>query len=249
VKLLVVLLMLVAAEGGGASLKDIYARGETLDFDLSWSRISGGAARMTIAPITGDRYRITSVGKSGTFFSNFFKVRDEIESIVDREDFSTLEYHKILYEGRRHKVELTVVDERRNVAFRKGKAIPVPHPIFDPLSLIYYIRLLDLSAGKTHDFTIIADGKVYTVQTRIVNRETITTPAGEFKTVVIEPKMESRSGVFRDEQSRLLIWYSDDYRHLPVLIRSDVKIGSITATLRGTKSGVDSIEPETRKGQ
>jgi len=34
-----------------------------------------------------------------------------------------------------------------------------------------------------------------------------------------------------------------------VRIRSDVKIGSITATLRGTRPGVDSIEPDTRMAQ
>lgn len=244
-----VVVLLIAGDMAGETLPQIYATGETLDFDLSWTRISGGSARMTIAPIGAGRLRITSIGKSGTFFSRFFKVRDEIESIVDRDDFSTLEYHKILDERGRHKHELTVVDERKSVALRKGKAIGVPHPVFDPLSLIYYIRSLDLATGKTHEFTIIADGKVYTVQTRVITRETITTPAGTFDTVVIEPKMESTASVFKDEQSRLLIWYSDDDRHLPVRIRSDVKIGSITATLRGTKTGVDSVEPVTRTGQ
>ncbi|HEV8658249.1 MAG TPA: DUF3108 domain-containing protein [Thermoanaerobaculia bacterium] len=244
-----VVMLLIAGETAGATLPQMYAAGETLDFDLSWTRISGGSARMTIAPIGGDRLRITSIGKSGTFFSRFFKVRDEIESIVDRDDFSTLEYHKVLDERGRRKDELTVVDERRSVALRKGKAIGVPHPVFDPLSLIYYIRSLDLGSGKTHEFTIVADGKIYIVQTRVISRETITTPAGTFNTVVIEPKMESTAGVFRDEQSRLLIWYSDDDRHLPVRIRSELKIGSITATLRGTKTGVDSVEPVTRTGQ
>jgi uncharacterized protein DUF3108 len=243
------IVVLIAAQTGGATLKETYAGGETLDFDLSWSRISGGAARMTIAPIGPDRLRLTSVGKSGTFFSNFFKVRDEIESIVDRDDFSTIEYHKVLDERGKRKDELTVVDQAKSVAFRKGKSIAVPRPVFDPLSLIYHIRTLDLAPGRAHEFTIIADGKVHTVRAEVVNRETIETAAGTFQTVVVEPKMEAQAGVFRDEQTRLLIWYSDDARHLPVRIRSDVKIGSITASLRAVRNGVDSIEPVTRTGQ
>jgi hypothetical protein len=248
-RLITVLLLTMATAANAQSLRAIYAAGETLDYDLSWSRVSGGAARMTIAPIDQDRLRITSVGKSGTFFSRFFKVRDEIESIVDTDNFSTLQYHKVLQEGSKRKDELTIVDERAHVALRKGKASSVPNPVFDPLSLMYYVRGLDLTVGKTHEFTIVADGKVYKVSAVVTNRETIETPAGTFNTIVVEPKMESQAGVFKDEQKRLLIWYSDDARHIPVRIRSDVKIGSITVSLRSMKAGVDEIEPQTRAGQ
>lgn len=249
-KLIAIFVLLAAAEVGGATVKEIYAQGETLDYDLSWSRISGGAARMTIAPIGDqDRLRITSIAKSGTFFSMFFKVRDEIESVVSSNDFSTIEYHKILLEGSKRKDELTIIDTKNNVALRKGTAIHVPRPVFDPLSLMYYVRGLELTPGKVHEFTIIADGKIYKVSAAVGDRETITTPAGTFNTVVVEPKMESQAGVFKDEQTRLLIWYSDDARHLPVRIRSDVKIGSITVALRAVKSGVTDTEPVVRPGQ
>ncbi len=204
---------------------------------------------MTIAPISGDRLRITSIAKSGTFFSHFFKVRDEIESIVGNDDFSTLQYHKMLQEGSKRKDELTVIDERHKVAIRKGKTVAVPQPVFDPISLMYYVRGLDLTPGKVHNFTIVADGKVYDVAAHVVERQTIGVPAGTFKTILVEPQMESSAGVFKDEQKRLLIWYTDDARHIPVRIRSDLKIGSITVSLRSVKSGVDNIEPETRAGQ
>jgi len=240
------LLMSVAAD---SPVRKVFDSGETLDFNLQWVRVSGGAARMTIAPIEDGRYRITSVGKSGTFFSRFFKVRDEIESIVDGDTFSTLQYHKILDERGKRKDELTVVDEARGIATRKGKTIKVPKPVFDPLSLIYYLRLLDLTPGLSHEFTVLADGKMYTVHASVLQRETITTPAGTYQTVVVEPMMESQQGVFRDEQKRLLVWYSDDERHIPVRIRSDLNIGSITATLRQIMPGVTSTEPVTSRGQ
>ena len=160
-------------------------------------------------------------------------MRDEIESIVGSDDFSTLQYHKMLQEGSKRKDELTVIDERHHVAIRKGKSVAVPDPIFDPISLMYYVRTLDLTPGKTHEFTIVADGKVYKVAAVVGERETIGTPAGTFKTIVVEPRMESSAGMFKDEQKRLLIWYTDDARHIPVRIRSDLKIGSITVSLRG----------------
>ncbi|HEU4523292.1 MAG TPA: DUF3108 domain-containing protein [Thermoanaerobaculia bacterium] len=238
------LMLLVAAGVSAAPIDDRFIAGETLNYNLHWTRISGGSARMTIAPLNGDRYRITSVGKSSAFFSRFFKVRDEIESIVSRDTFSTLQYHKLLDERGRKKDELTVIDPEKNAATRKGKIIEVPDRIFDPLSLIYYLRMLDLSEGAVHDFTVIADGKLYSVHAVVTGRETITTPAGRFDCVVVEPKMASAAGVYRDDQNRLQVWYSDDERRLPVRIRSDVNVGAITATLRSVSSGVNGTEPE-----
>ena len=72
-------------------------------------------------------------------------------------------------------------------------------------------------------------------------RESLSTPAGTFNTVVVEPKMLA-GGLFRDEGD-LRVWYTDDARHIPVQIKSDLKIGSITATLRRIRTGVTSIEP------
>ena len=248
-RLIPILILGVAALGRAATIQSLYNAGETLDYDLSWSSVSGGAARMTISPINANRYRITSVAKSGSFFSRFFRVRDEIESIVGSDDFSTLQYHKMLQEGSKRKDELTVVDERHHVAIRKGKSVPVPDPVFDPISLMYYVRGLDLTPGRTHEFTIVADGKVYKVAAVVGDRQTIGTPAGTFKTVVVEPKMESSAGMFEDDQKRLLIWFTDDARRIPVRIRSELKIGSITVSLKGMKSGVGEIEPSTRASQ
>ena len=240
--LLAAMLLLVALQAP-AAVNDSFAAGETLDFNLSWTRVSGGGARMTIAPLNGDRYRITSIGKSGAFFSRFFKVRDEIESIVDRKTFSTLQYHKVLDERGRKQDELTVVNREKNIATRKGKVVEVPDEIFDPLSLIYHVRTLDLAVGRSHEFTLLADGKLYTVHAAVTRRETITVPAGKFDCLVVEPRMASPAGVFRDDQNRLQIWISDDDQRLPVRIRSDVAIGAITATLRAVSKGVTSTEP------
>jgi hypothetical protein len=51
----------------------------------------------------------------------------------------------------------------------------------------------------------------------------------------------ANAGVQREE--RLFIWYSDDERHLPVRIRTEVKFGSVTATLKAVTSGVTSTDP------
>lgn len=229
-----------------AAVAASFLSGETLDYEVKWLKITGGTARMTVSVVPDERIRITSVAKSSPSFSRFFKVRDEIETVVGRNDFSTLSYIKKLDEdGDKHQ-EITHIEN--GVATRtkksKTKRVEVPRPVYDPISLIYHLRTRDLTVGKKHDFTVIADGKVYNVHASVVRRETITTPAGTFKTVVVEPQMEA-GGVTREE--RLWIWYSDDERHLPVRIRTEVNFGAITATLRAVSAGVGSIDPPVLK--
>ena len=227
------LLMLVAADG---PLEQTFASGETLVFSLTYLGMTGGTATMTVASVPNDatRLRMTSLAEASSSFSRIYKVRDSLETVVGRSDFSTLYYRKQQNEGGKKKDEVTVVDQAKGTFTRKGKTKVVPHPVFDPLSLIYYLRLQDLTPGRSYKFTVLADGKVYPFEVEVTKRETITTDAGKFNCVVLQPKVKG-VGIFRDEDSDLTIWYSDDARHLPVRIRSDVKIGTITASLRQVK--------------
>ena len=249
-RLLFALLLLVALPAA-ADINDIFAAGETLDFDLTWVLVTGGSARMTVGPAPGDpaHYRITSIAKSSSSFSFIFSVRDQIESIINRSDFSTIRYQKNLNEKGKKKVDTTTIDETRKTAtrvrpFKRTQQIAVPKPVFDPLSLVYHLRTLPLQPGTVQSFTVFADGKVYLLEARITKRESIDTPAGTFKTVVVEPKMLA-GGLFKDEGD-LTIWYTDDVRHIPVRIRSDVKVGAITAALRSIRPGVANPEPDSK---
>jgi len=225
-----------------SAVEQRFLEGETLDYTLRWLKVTGGTARMTISPMDdGSRYRITSVAKSSPGFSRFFKVRDEIETIVDRSDFSTVRYVKRLDEGGDKIEETTVIEDGiATRTRRKVKKIPVPRPVMDPISVIDYLRTADLSVGKSYELELIADGKRYTVHAQVVRREKVETPLGVFDCVRVEPRMVS-SGVERQE--KLLIWYTNDERKIPVRIRTEVKVGAITATLRAISGGVTSIEP------
>ena len=228
-----------------ASVAPDFEHGETLDYDLVWLKLTGGSARMTIQPQQADpsNYRITSMARTSSTFSRIYKVRDEIETVVARSNFTTLRYHKSLQEGSSRKDETTTY--ANGIATRKGKTYAVPTPVFDPLSLVYYLRTQDLTPGRTVNVTVFADKKTYDVAAHVTKRQSIDTPAGNFAAIVVEPDMEA-GGLYRDEQSKLTIWYSDDERHLPLRIRSDVKIGTITMTLRRVTAGVTSIAPDSK---
>jgi hypothetical protein len=218
-----------------------FAEGETLDYNLTWLKITGGTARMTIQPHGDDSFRINSVAHSSPSFSRIFRVRDAIETTVARGDFSTTRYVKRLDEDGDKIEEVTVIEDGIATRTRKKvKKVKVPRPVFDPISVIYLLRQRDLTPGKVYDFELIADGKLYTVHARVVRREKVQTAAGTFDCVRVEPQMLS-GGVERSE--RLFLWYSDDERKIPVRIRTEVKFGAVTATLRGVSAGVTSLDP------
>ncbi|MEK6375360.1 MAG: DUF3108 domain-containing protein [Acidobacteriota bacterium] len=249
---LIALLLIATVASAAEPVDQLFVKGETLDYTLTWLGISGGSARFTIglAPGAPDRFRITSIARSSSGFARIFRVRDEIQSFVDRELFTTIGYEKHLNERGKKKDDLTIVDREKGISIRRrpGKldqVVPVDGPLFDPLSLIYQFRRLDLRPGNHVHFMVVADGKLYAVDADVTQRETLTTPVGTFRTIAIEPQM-SAGGLFRDEDSRLTIWYSDDERRLPLRIRSDVKVGSITATLRSVRAGVTGIEPNSK---
>jgi hypothetical protein len=219
-----------------------FQEGETLDYTLRWLKVTGGTARMTVSTLEDPaRYRITSVAHSSPGFSRIFKVRDQIETVVDRRDFSTLRYVKRLDEDGDKMEETTVIEDGIAVRTRKKvRKTRVPRPIMDPISVIYHLRTLELTPGKTYPLELIADGKLYTVHADVLRVEKVETPIGVIECVRVEPRMIS-GGVEREE--RLFIWYSNDERKIPVRIRTEVKVGAITATLRAVSSGVTAIEP------
>lgn len=236
-------LILCGAEGV-PSVDEIFATGETIDYNLTWLKMPGGSARMTVEPMAGDatKLRLTFVAQTNPSFSRFFNLRDEIESIVERVSFTTLHYRKLLHEGKRNKDETTVIDPGKHEAVRRGdEYATVPTPVFDPLSIMLQLRRVDLVPGQTHRYPVFADGKLYNLEAVVTGRQVLRTEAGTFETVVVEPRMEA-GGIFQ-QKGKMTIWYTDDSRHIPVRIVTDIKIGSITATLKRVTNGVSRIDP------
>lgn len=213
----------------------VFTNGERIEYSLSWLGVVGGTAVMTVDP-SKDVIRITSEAKTQGAIARLYPVRDIIRTLITRDNFSTLRYEKTLNERGRSKQELTELDPRSGKGRRKGKEFTYRAPVLDPLSTIYYLRTLDLTPGKRHTMRLLADGKDYEIEAVVHAREKIDVEGQLFDTWLVEPKM-TQGGIFRDENNRLLIWFTADARRVPVRIRSELEFGSITATLRRTRLG------------
>jgi hypothetical protein len=73
------------------------------------------------------------------------------------------------------------------------------------------------------------------VELRFLKRERVKVPAGVYDCGVIEPLLRE-AGLFKQE-GRVTLWVSDDAYRLPIIVKSKVKVGSISAVLESVRHG------------
>jgi hypothetical protein len=86
-----------------------------------------------------------------------------------------------------------------------------------------------LEPGRSVHVDILDSKKQWRVEVQVLRREMVKTKWGELQTVLIKPLLKSE-GIF-DRKGELLVWLTDDARHVPVRMKSKVIVGSVTATL------------------
>jgi len=227
------LLACLLAHGAAAAAGDVplLIPGESLEYSIRYGAIPAGHARLTVEfheRPGGGLYRITSVARSNDLVSVFFEVDDRVTAELDADTYHLRRFEKDLREGpfERHVV---FTPEERTV--RDGERRPGPEPgTPDVLSALYYVRARDLRVGDEVDFEAFEGGRVYRARVKVIGEEEVTTPAGSFDCLVIEPDIEE--GVF-GKTGRLVMWITNDALKVPVLVKSSTRIGSFVAELVG----------------
>jgi hypothetical protein len=232
-----ILIVISTAVSGWAA----FAIPERLVFDVSWSGIKAGTAVQEIAR-TGDSVTITSTAKSADWLSVFYKVDDHLEAVMAKGENGQLFgvpriYRENLSEGKtRFHKEVTFDHANRNALIvnfldKSRTNFPITPITYDSLSCFYFARLQNLEIG-TSFYVDVFDGKrLHNTEVKVLRREELETDVGTFKTIVIMPVLKT-NGIF-SKTGDLYIWLTDDERHIPVKMKSKVKIGSITAKLVG----------------
>jgi hypothetical protein len=221
------------AERGSAPL---LIDGEHLTFEILYGFVPAGQASLEVEGHTtdeGEIYRITSTATSNDVISLFFEVDDRIVADVDASTFEPVYFEKRLSEGPFRKHE-SVVYQGGGVVRTDGRTYEVEPGTRDILSALYWLRGQDLTVGRDLAVRTFEGGKSYEARVKVLRRESVSTPAGDYDCVVVEP--EVREGAFA-KTGAIHIWLTDDDRKVPVLMKSKVKVGSFVARLVGLTQG------------
>lgn len=218
-----------------------FGPGEELVYAVKFGPIRAGTATLSVVGTEwangGRCYRLRSTVRSSGFFSQFFHVDDLTESWMDIEELFSRRYVRIVNEGSYHRHDAVQIDQDRNLAFYfpKGDSLPVEPRTQDVLSVLYYARGLPLDVGESVVIPGHVDRKNTPVEIRVLKREQVKVPAGIFQCGVVEPILKA-PGLFKHE-GRITLWVSDDERRIPVIVKTKVKVGSITAVLESYRPG------------
>jgi hypothetical protein len=208
--------------------------GEKLVFGVQYSLVKAGEATLEIRNIVDFNgspcYRIISDARTNSFFSAFFKVRDRFESYMDTTSLYSLRYEKHLREGRFKRDEKVVFDQAAHTATYEDKTVAIAPRTQDVLSALYYMRTLPLEVGQAVSFANHTDGKNYPLVVKVLRRERVTVDAGTFDCLVVEPIL--RGPAIFSQKGRLTVWVTDDRYRMPVLMKSKVIIGHVSAVLQ-----------------
>jgi hypothetical protein len=208
---------------------------EKLVFDVIWggwsfSWVHAGKATLELLPTDSPtQWKIRSLAWCNKFFQSFYPVQDTVSSIIDSRGIYPLRFEKRLHEGSYHARVSALYDQKAHTLTTQDTTLSIEPFTHDVLSAFYYIRTRPLKVGDSFDLAAVSGKKKYNLKVICHGRETVKVPAGEFKTLIVEPVLKG-DGLFK-AKGKLTIWVTDDAQHMPVKMQSKIPVGSIKAEL------------------
>lgn len=243
-----VCLALLLSWGGGAvraqgPANPPFTPGETLTYDVTWSVFPAGRVVATLLGPGKDGssgYEVKTTAESKGVASLLYNVEDEFHSFFDPKTLCSIRIAKKVSEGKRHKETQIQFDYTRHVAVLderdptnpsqrpKHTEESIPACVEDVVSGFYYLRGQPLQVGQKIKLAVNDGSKTTEVEAEVQGREQIATGLGTLPALRVEPKV---FGALYPRKGRVLIWFSEDARHLPLRIRLMISLGSFTGTL------------------
>ena len=216
--------------------------GEKMEYDVKFSAIKVGTGTMEVRDISDVRGRpswhtaMTIKGKQLFFFVDIL-----LESWFDTASLISRRFHQDQrYTGHSKSQTIEIFPERGMMKEDSlEERVTVASPLDDG-SLIYFARTLPFEVGKTYSLPCYFKPDANPVRIFVARRETVKTPAGTFKTIVLQPKIKA-AGIF-GEKSKAEVYITDDSARMMVKLTSDLTVGSINLFLSKYKAG-DKIKP------
>ncbi len=205
-----------------------------LTYTLRFNVIKMGHGYLSVESIDSisgvQSYHIKFRAKTSKFADKIFRVRDQIDIWINKNDLTTLKINKQINEGKYHREYYTSIDYNNLIAITNKDTIEINSTVRDPYSLLYYFRTIPLKVGQILDFTTFDNKKLTDFQVIIDGKETVITPAGKFPCIVVKPFREGKT--LLKNEGDMKIWFSDDELHLPVQIQIKLKFGSMLLELK-----------------
>lgn len=225
--------------------------GETLDYEISWGFVSAGNARLTVKPLGGQpaRTEFVSHAWNNGFFESVYPVKDTVYTRVRNQGWLPEVFTKTLNEGSYHNKSRIAFDRvggraylsdtvfkdpiRRTVKRSHDSSLTLTGAEHCIMSAFYKVRTLNLQPGQTTTMEAVSGKKKYSLKVVCHRREKMETVLGKKDCLVVEPMLDGDC-IFK-AKGKLTIWLTDDSLRIPVMMKTEIALGSVKAVLTGVK--------------
>jgi hypothetical protein len=214
--------------------------GENISFRIHYGFLTAGNATLSTTKTSykgQPAFYVRGVGKTSGAAKAFFKVEDVYESYIN-EKKEPLYYVRNVSEGSytQHLQStfnpgnntLVLIDKKHTD--RAAKTVKVPNDVQDILSCFYYLRSVDnLKVGSVLKMNVWIDDELFPFQLKVVGTEKVSTKFGKVNCLKIIPSVIS-GRVFKAKEG-VTMWVTNDQNRVPVLIKAELAVGSLKASI------------------
>jgi hypothetical protein len=225
------------ADGDAALARVPFGVGERLEFRVKFGPLKVGRAYMAVTAVDTvaghPTYHIESLIEGSV---PFYKLRDLQESWLDVYSLVSRRYRQDSRQGDyKRKREYTFDLEARVYRRNDGESDTIPPDPLDDASFVYFVRTVDLEVGATYEWNRYYRLDRNPVIVKVLRREKVKVPAGEFMTLVVQPIIKTR-GIFA-QGGEARVYLTDDARRMPVKLVTKLKVGSVILELTEYEPG------------
>lgn len=224
--------------------------GETLKYEGKINKILRGisVADLTFTaepdPQTSDLLIKAKAESKGTLLKLLrYRFLQEYVSTLDVEKFRILKTKKhdvqkerirdseAIFNYQDKLVTFVETDPKDRMRPPRRIASEIGDQMYDMVSAVYAVRLLPLAVGKKYEFSVSDSGLVYKVPFTVTGREMQKTILGKIWCFRVEPDIFG-PGRFIEQKGKMVIWMTEDARHLPVRAEVQSNLGKVDIKLK-----------------
>jgi hypothetical protein len=207
--------------------------GENLLYVVKFGFIVGGNASLVLKQEYFNNklvFHARGEAKTVGLAEKLYSVKDIFESFFDLQSILPYKSIRDVKEGNYRKHEEAVFNHPGNSVYctRKDTVITIPKNTLDMMSLLYYIRSIDLYNMKNGDVlrTItFFDEELFPFDIRYKGTEIIKTKYGKIRCYRFDPVVEP-GRMFKSEDD-MTIWISADRNLIPIKVKFNLVVGSL----------------------
>jgi len=214
---------------------------EVLAYDVHLGPIHAGTMKLIVTESIFDGkpcYRFRSILNTLESVNWLFTLNDTLISYVTKDSFKVLYFEKRMHETNYDTLIKVRYDwEGGRILYQDGTSYPLLPGTLDIVSIYYYFRLNPLEVGDETQAVLHADRITEQATVKAVKEVAVRTSSshtGSLKCIKYVPDVEGK-GSF-GSGGNLLFYLSSDDSHRPVLIKTVMTLGSLTARLKWTWS-------------